>query len=64
MRDEFYTKFKIKFFDYDPTCYFLFALMISEMNTRKFSIGVELFGMRIFYFNIKRIRKGTPERYI
>lgn len=45
-------EFKHKFWDFDRSCYFVFAPCVYSFNKEEgFSFGLELFGCRLFYFS-------------
>ena len=46
--------FKVKFFEYDPSVYFVFAITVAYFELNKISFGFELFNSRILFFEYKR----------
>lgn len=51
---------KFKLYHKDSECYFVFAPCVYQMNREAFSFGLEIFGRRFFYTDI-RFNKPDPE---
>ena len=49
-------KFNFKFWDADES-YFVFAPVIYDLNRNRVAIGLELLGVRVFYFEYKKGNK-------
>ncbi len=45
---------KLEFWDTEKDLYFVFAPVIYSLTKTRFSFGLELFCIRVFYFEYKR----------
>ena len=50
------SNFRFKFWDADES-YFVFAPVIYDLNRNRVAIGLELLGVRVFYFEYKKGNK-------
>lgn len=55
-------RFKFKFWDNDNSVYFAFAITMAYFSTKAFSFGLEIAGVRIVFFEYKRLLPSSNDK--